>query len=90
MSNEKLTSIIDFGSSNLRLGTFGNSLLNSKFVTNIDLTESVLNNSSELNKKLNKLILNSEKEINRHLKELTVMVDTPDCFAVDLSLKKKN
>ena len=89
MSNEKLTSIIDFGSSNLRLGTFGNSLLNSKFVTNIDLTESVLNNSSELNKKLNKLILNSEKEINRHLKELTVMVDTPDCFAVDLSLKKK-
>ena len=89
MSNEKLTSIIDFGSFNLRLGTFGDNLLNSKFVTNINLIDNFLNHNNEINEKLQKLILNSEKEINRHLKELTVMVDTPDCFTVDISLKKK-
>lgn len=89
MSNEKLTSIIDFGSFNLRLGTFGDNLLNSKFVTNINLMDNFLNHNNEINEKLQKLILNSEKEINRHLKELTVMVDTPDCFTVDISLKKK-
>lgn len=89
MSNEKLTSIIDFGSFNLRLGTFGDNLLNSKFVTNINLMDNFLNHNNEINEKLQKLILNSEKEINRHLKELTVMVDTPECFTVDISLKKK-
>ena len=89
MSNEKLTSIIDFGSFNLRLGTFGDNLLNSKFVTNINLIDNFLNHNNEINEKLQKLILNSEKEINRHLKELTVMVDTPECFTVDISLKKK-
>ena len=89
MSNEKLTSIIDFGSFNLRLGIFGDNLLNSKFVTNINLIDNFLNHNNEINEKLQKLILNSEKEINRHLKELTVMVDTPECFTVDISLKKK-
>ena len=89
MSNEKLTSIIDFGSFNLRLGTFGDNLLNSKFVTNINLMDNFLNHNNEINEKLQKLILNSEKEINRHLKELTVMVDTPECFTVYISMKKK-
>ena len=87
MSNEKLFSIIDFGSSTLRIGTFANHLPNSKYICDEKIK---ISSEEELNQSLKNIILKTEKQIDQHLKKVDVMIDTPQILTVDLSIKKKN
>ena len=86
MNNENLFSIIDFGSSKLRLGTFAKHLPNSKYICDERIKTS---SEEELNQSLKNIILKTEKEINQHLKKVDVMIDTPQILTVDISIKKK-
>tara|TARA_A100001015_G_scaffold86744_1_gene96390 strand:- start:13 stop:1179 length:1167 start_codon:yes stop_codon:yes gene_type:complete len=81
----KLNSIIDFGSKNLRLGVFDQS---SKIIysSNIKITE-VLKNDN-LNESLNKLIRDAEKKLSTHLVDVNVLYDSPEYNFIDFSIKK--
>ena len=81
MDHDKLFSIIDYGSSKFRLGAFNYKNDGSKYVTNN------INFNNDENFK--NLILDLENNINRHLKNLTIMIDSKNCFSVDVAIKKK-
>ena len=81
MDHDKLFSVIDYGSANIRLGAFNYKNVGSKFITNN------INFNNDENFK--NLILSSENKINRHLKNLTIMVDSKYCLSVDVTIKKK-
>ena len=87
MVDDKLFSIIDFGSSKLRLGVYANYLPNSKFISEEDCFYTAKSIVVEDN--LKKIILRTEKEIGKHLKNIDVMLDNKECFSVDISIKKK-
>ena len=95
MNNENLFSIIDFGSSKLRLGVYSNYLQNSKYISeeklkcNFDEDTKEKSDDVNLSNTLEKLILNTESEINQHLKNITLLVDTPRSYSLDISIKKK-
>ena len=90
MSDKNLYSIIDFGSSKIRLGIFGDYLANSKYLKEYNIEyKHVHRDNLELGKIIEKIILEAENEIDRHLINVNVMVDTPDTLLIDLSLKKK-
>lgn len=92
MNNERSFSIIDFGSSKIRLGIFDNYKENSKFFFEenfiFNFKDQIFENHP-IEKILKKLILKSEKETNQHIKNINIMLDDPSCLTVDLSLKKK-
>ena len=91
MVDGKIFSIIDLGSSKIRLGVFSDSILNNKFISEKVILNNGLNENKEkvFDSYLKEIIINSEKEINKHLKEIDVMIDSPESFSVDLSIKKK-
>lgn len=84
MTNAETFSIIDFGSSKLRLGVFDKYLPNSKYIQ-----EESYKDKKTINANLKSLVLKTEKEINQHLKVVDIMLDNPKSFSVDLSIKKK-
>ena len=85
MSDENLYSIIDFGSSKIRLGIFGDYLMNSKYFKEYNIeNKDVHRDDVELGKIIEKIILEAENEIDRHLINVNVMVDTPDKLLFDL------
>ena len=63
MSSDKLFSILDFGSSKLRLGIFKNYLNNSKFFSEIDSLDNLEFKNQNVNQKQNlqKLIIKRNK-----------------------------
>ena len=79
MSSDKLFSILDFGSSKLRLGIFKNYLNNSKFISEIDSLDNLEFKNQNGNQKLNlrNLIIKSEKEINQHMNTLYINENRP-------------
>ena len=90
MSNDKLFSILDFGSSKLRLGIFKNYLNNSKFISEIvsqDNFEFKSHNEKQ-KQNLQDLIIKTEKEINQHMNNINVMFDCPKILFIDFSIKK--
>ena len=91
MSSDKLFSILDFGSSKLRLGIFKNYLNNSKFISEIDSLDNLEFNNQNGNQKQNlqNLIIKSEKEINQHMNNINLMFDSPKILFLDFSIKKK-
>ncbi len=92
MSSDKLFSILDFGSSKLRLGIFKNYLNNSKFISEIDSLDNLefKNQNGNQKQNLQKLIIKSEKEINQHMNNINLMFDSPKILFLDFSIKKKN
>ena len=92
MTDKQIFSIIDYGSSNLRLGIFENQPPFNKFLIeeNIDTNKTNLNYNISRNKYINSLVLNAEKETNRHLKNINVMLDHSKIISLDICLKKKN
>ena len=90
MSNDKLFSILDFGSSKLRLGIFKNYLNNSKFISEIDSLDNFeFKNQNEKQKQnLQDLIIRAEKEINQHMNNINLMFDSPKILFIDFSIKK--
>ena len=90
MSNDKLFSILDFGSSKLRLGIFKNYLNNSKFISEIDSLDNFefKSNNEKQKQNLQDLIIKTEKEINQHMNNINVMFDCPKILFIDFSIKK--
>ena len=86
MSKDKYSSVIDFGSSELRLGVFNENesklYLNSKKIIQ-------KNNYDEYLEKIKLLIRDAESRISTHLENLTVLYDSSDIFKIELSIKKK-
>ena len=91
MNEKSLNIFIDLGTSNIRLAIFNNETSNNLFVlekeciSNFDLKNFDINNCNETIKNLVRL---GEKKIDRHIKNINLMVDTPDMFSVDISIKK--
>jgi len=86
MKKDNLSTIVDFGSSKLRLGVFDDKLsklfFQSKAIFQKDNFEEYLNS-------INFLIREAENKISAHLENITVLYDTPDICTIDLSIKKK-
>ena len=91
MSEKNLDVFIDLGTSNIRLGIFNQETSNNLFVlkksciSNFSLKNFDINNSNEIIKDLTRL---AEKKIDKHIKNINLMVDTPDMFSIDISIKK--
>ena len=86
MEKDNYPAVIDFGSSELRLGVFDNKF--SKLFYQSKLI-SQKNNYEEYSKSINLLIREAENKISNHLQNITVLYDTPDIYSIDLSIKKK-
>ena len=86
MKKNNYQTIIDFGSSELRLAVFNNKLsklyFKSKFI-------SQKKNYEEYSKSINFLIREAEEKISSHLENITVLYDTSEICTIDLSIKKK-
>ena len=91
MKNNFNTSI-DLGSSKIRLGITDKKNLNKNFYTekdcisNLRIKDFNIIKSKEI---VHDLIKKSEKEFGKHIDNINLMVDTPDIFSIDLSIKKK-
>ena len=91
MNEKNINVFIDFGSSKIRLGVYDNETSKNIFVSekdcvsNFSLKKFNINNSSEI---IKDLIRSAEKKVNKHIKNINLMIDTPDMFSVDVSIKK--
>lgn len=93
MVDENFLSIIDFGSSKLRLGVFNTTSPNSNYISESLCKNSLKSNDLIIDRNndvIHETILKTEKALNQHIKDIIVMVDTIDSISVDFSVKKKN
>ena len=89
MKDDKFISVIDFGSSKIRLGIY-NDLDNYKFVSEKKCSDNLNNlQESKISETIEEIVIEAEKNTNRHLKNLYVMTDNNSCLSVDISIKKK-
>ena len=86
MQKDNYSTIIDFGSSALRLGVFDDKL-SKLFFQSKDISQK--DNFEEYLKSINFLIREAENKISAHLENITVLYDTSEIFTIDLSIKKK-
>ena len=86
MSKDKYSSVIDFGSSQLRLGVFNENQSKLYFNSKKIIQK---NNYDEYLEKIKLLIRDAESKISTHLENLTVLYDSSDIFTIELSIKKK-
>ena len=86
MQKDNYSTIIDFGSSELRLGVFDDKF-SKLFFQSKDISQK--NNYEEYLKSINFLIREAENKISAHLENITVLYDTSKIFTIDLSIKKK-
>ena len=84
MNKEKFETILDYGASKLRIGTFNNDYTKNKFFLN----EEKINNLENYINKINKIIKILERKINTHLNNINIMIDTSEFFCIDIGLKK--
>ena len=91
MSDKNLNTFIDFGSSKIRLGLFNNEtsknifVLEKECISNFSLNNFNVDSSKE---EIKNLIKSAEKKIDKHINNINLMIDTPNMFSLDLSLKK--
>ena len=92
MNEDKFLTIIDYGSSKIRLCVYDKSLPNQKYIQdktcNNDFT-SIKTNLDYSEKILQELIHKTEKKINNHVNDAILMLDSSSIFSIDLSIKKK-
>jgi len=86
MKKNNYSTIIDFGSRELRLGVFDNRL-SKLFFQSKNISEK--NNYEEYLKSINFLIREAENKISTHLENVTVLYDTSEICTIELSIKKK-
>ena len=86
MSKDKYSSVIDFGSSELRLGVFNENQSKLYFNSKKIIQK---NNYDEYLEKIKLLIRDAESKISTHLENLTVLYDSSDIFTIEISIKKK-
>ena len=91
MNEKNLNVFIDFGSSKIRLGAYDNETSKNIFiserdcVSNFNLKKFDINNSTEI---IRGLIKSAEKKIEKHINKINLMIDTPDMFSINISIKK--
>ena len=91
MSEKNFKVFIDFGSSKLRLGIFNREnqkniiTLEEKCISNFDKKSFDIDISKEV---IKNLIKSAEKRIEKHINKINLMIDTPDMFSIDISLKR--
>ena len=86
MSKDKYSSVIDFGSSELRLGVFNENQSKIYFNSKKIIQK---NNHDECLEKIKLLIRDAESKISTHLENLTVLYDSSDIHTIEISIKKK-
>ena len=86
MLKNKYSTIIDFGSSELRLAVF-NEKLSKLFFQSKKIIQK--KNYHEYFESINLLIKEAESKISTHLENLIVLYDSPYTYSIDLSIKKK-
>ena len=89
MSDDNFYSIIDFGSSKIRLGIFSDYLPDSKYIKEYNINDKVNKDKIQFEKIIENIVFETEKEIDRHLTNINIMIDTTDTLSIDLSIKKK-
>ena len=93
MNEKNLNVFIDFGSSTVRLGVYDNETSKNIFISerdcisNFNLKKFDINNSNEI---IRDLIKSAEKKVDKHIKNINLMIDTPDMFSIDISIKKNS
>ncbi len=93
MNEKSLNVFIDFGSSKIRLGIFNKETskniltLEKECISNFSLNNFDVKSSNEI---IKDLIKSAEKKINNHIKNVSLMIDTPDMFSIDISIKKNS
>ena len=86
MLKDKYSTVIDFGSSELRLAVYNEQLSKLFFQSKKILQKK---NYNEYFETINLLIKAAESKISTHLENLIVLYDSPDVYTIDLSIKKK-
>ena len=93
MNEKNLNVFVDFGSSKIRLGVYDNEISKNIFtlerncISNFSLNNFDIKKSSEI---IKDLIKSAEKKISSHIKNINLMIDTPDMFSIDISIKKNS
>ena len=93
MNEKSLSIFIDFGSSKIRLGIFDKETskniltLEKECISNFSINNFDIKSSTEI---IKDLIKSAENKINNHIKNINLMIDTPDMFSVDISIKKNS
>ena len=93
MNEKSLNIFIDLGSSKIRLGVFNEETSNILFIleksciSNFSLKNFDIKSSNEI---IKDLIKSAEKKIDKHIKNIDLMIDTPDMFSIDISIKKSS
>jgi len=91
MNENNLNVFIDFGSSKIRLGVYSKESKKNVFISERDcisdfgLKNFDIKNSNEV---IKDLIKSAEKNVDKHIKNINLMIDTPDMFSIDISIKK--
>ncbi len=91
MSEKNFSVFIDFGSSKIRLGAYNNVTSKNIFISekdcisNFSLKNFDIKNSNEI---IRNLVKSAEQKIENHIKNINLMIDTPDMFSIDISIKK--
>ena len=91
MSEKNLDVIIDFGSSKIRLGIFNKETLKNVIILEKDCISNFTQKNFDIknsNEVIKDLIKSAEKKINNHIKNINLMIDTPDIFSIDISIRK--
>ena len=86
MKKNNFSTIIDYGSSKLRLGVFDKNL-SKIFFKSKDISQK--DNFKEYSKSINFLIREAESKISSHLENITLLYDSSEICSVDFSVKKK-
>jgi len=93
MNEKSLNVFIDFGSSKIRLGVYNKATSKNIFISekscilNFKLKSFYITNSNEI---IKELIKSAEKKAEQHIKNVNLMIDTPDMFSIDISIKKNS
>ena len=91
MNEKSLNTIIDFGSSKIRIGVFDKESSSNVYASEKDCISNFNEKNFDISgshEALNYLIKTAEKKIDSHIKNINLMIDTNDMFSVDVSLKK--
>ena len=91
MNKKGLNTYIDFGSSRIRIGVFDLESSKNIFTSEKDCISNFNKkyfDISKSNEVINSLIKVAEKKIDNHIKNINLMIDTPDMFSIDISIKR--
>ena len=86
MINKKINAVIDLGKSAIRLCVFDEK---NKIISSSIEEREYLSNPDNPKNLIKKIIRKSEKQISSHINKVTLLIDDPDYFILDLSIKKK-